>query len=331
MSHMFEVSDLNASGVQHRELCAKANQVCDSIFGERVFVRAVIEASNYCRENCTYCGMRRDNKSLPRYRLELDALRRIVFDDLPATVTDINIQTGEDPVAVREVLLPLISEISHSTSLGISVCLGTLDTRLYGELKDAGATYYIIKMETGDEEHYKKLESPGNLRERLDAIWHLHRTGWRVSSGFILGLPFQTPAIVQKTLDLLASLPLAGCSVSPFIPGESTPLAGHPMGSARQTLNAIALMRTMRPNWVIPAVSAMNLVSDTGYADALRSGANLTTINMTPPERRGDYLLYDKKRFIMKEALILRDIEKAAKRPSLTSLASYFESLNQAV
>ena len=125
----------------------------DEVFGRTVFVRGVIEVSNYCRQNCNYCGMRRDNRSLHRFRLELEMLRELVTHGLPEVITDLNIQTGEDTLGDREIVLPLIETLRREMpQLGISVCLGTLDPKLYDQLREAGASYYIIKIETGNRE-----------------------------------------------------------------------------------------------------------------------------------------------------------------------------------
>src|SRR5512135_376226 len=109
-------------------------------FGRRVFVRAVVEVSNFCRENCHYCGMRRDNRNLARTRASHEALAELLMQGRPMAVTDINIQAGEDPVAAREIVLPLVRTLRRETKLGISVCLGTLDYDIYAELKVAGAS-----------------------------------------------------------------------------------------------------------------------------------------------------------------------------------------------
>jgi len=297
-------------------LRAEAARERDRVFGRTVFVRAVVEISNFCRENCGYCGMRRDNRSLGRFRLDPDALFEQVMSDLPGCVTDLNIQAGEDPRAVREVAIPLLRKLRDQTSLGLSVCLGTLSERESDELREAGGDYYVIKIETGDPDHYRFVQAPGSLDERVETIRMLAGSGWRVSSGFVLGLPGQTPEIVDRTFDLLDSLPLAGCSVSPFIPGEETPFAGHPPESLERVLNAVASLRLRHPNWIIPAVSAMGIAGVGGYAGALRTGANLATINITPPGMREDYLIYKKDRHIMTLERVLAEIAAAGCQPS---------------
>jgi len=298
----------------------RAGALRDEVFGRQVFVRGVVEVSNFCRQNCGYCGMRRDNRDLHRFRLELEGLRELVRRGMPEIVTDLNIQTGEDTVAVREIVLPLIETIRRETRLGVSVCLGTLDHKLYDELRQAGASYYIIKIETGNAEHYRQIHAPGTFERRLEAIHYLASTGWAVSSGFILGLPGQTRAIIDETLDLLSRLPLAGASVSPFIAGEQTPFAGQPSADFETTLDCIARLRLRNPSYVIPAVSALNLVRPDGYVRALRAGANLATINLTPPANRDDYLLYKRSRHIMHEQRVRAAIAAAGCTVSPVSL-----------
>jgi biotin synthase len=309
----------------------RAGALRDEVFGREVFVRGVIEVSNFCRQNCNYCGMRRDNRSLKRFRVELESLRELVRHGLPDVITDLNIQTGEDTVGDREIVLPLIETIrKEKPHLGISVCLGTLDPKLYDELRQAGASYYIIKIETGNRDHYREVRAPGTFEKRLAAIRYLASTGWSVSSGFILGLPGQTPEHIEESLDLLSQLPLAGASVSPFIAGAQTPFAGQPTGDFESTIRCIARLRLRNPGYIIPAVSALNLVNQNGYVRALRAGANLATINLTPSINRNDYLLYKRDRFIMHEKRVTDAIAQADCTISKVSIAETMRLRNAA-
>jgi len=288
-------------------------------------MRGVVELSNFCRENCVYCGMRRENRALDRFRARLEDVSELLIHHRPSSITDLNIQTGEDPLAVREIVIPLIRRLREQTQLGISVCLGTLAESIYDELLNAGASIYIMKFEIADEAAYRRMSAPGSLAERVEHIRLLASKGWRVSSGFIAGLPGQTPQDVIKNLELADKLPLVGCSVSPFIPGEATPLHDSATGDLELTLNSMALMRLMRPDWVIPAVSALNLAGPgSGYNRGLRTGANLVTMNLTPADLRGDYLLYKRDRFIMTEEKILEALEAEKLAPSEQSLADYY-------
>jgi biotin synthase len=319
-------SELALNGAAQAALHERAAAATRRRFGENVFVRAVVEVSNFCRENCAYCGMRRDDRAIARYRAQHEQIAGLLIEHRPASVTDVNIQTGEDPVALREVVLPLIETLRRETSLGISVCLGTLTPEIYAELQNAGASIFIMKFECGDAAQYEQLEAPGTLAERLRHIRLLAENGWNVSSGFIVGLPGQTPRDLLKNLDLARMLPLHGCSVSPFIPGENTPLARGEMGNADWTLNCVSALRLMRPDWVIPAVSAFNLAAQDGYRRGLRAGANLVTINLTPVDLRGNYVIYKRDRFIMTEERVLNAISAEGLAPSKAGLADFYRS-----
>ena len=317
-------SDLVVSGMAQLAFHQRAAATTRKRFGKEVFVRAVVEVSNFCRENCAYCGMRRDNHSLTRYRAKTEQIAELLIQHRPASVTDVNIQAGEDPVAVREVVLPLIETLRRETPLGVSVCLGTLVPELYADLLSAGASIFIMKFEIGDATHYEQLEAPGNLDERLRHIRLLAENGWAVSSGFIAGLPGQTGRDLLSNVELAYSLPLSGCSVSPFIPGEDTPLARSPVANSDWTFNCVSALRLIRPDWVIPAVSAFNLAAQDGYRRGLRAGANLVTINMTPTDVREDYVIYKRDRFIMTEERVLAAIAAEGLIPSKQSLADFY-------
>jgi len=326
MRYCPDVRDLGARGSEQARLHEQAAEAAVSSFGRQVFVRGVVEVSNYCRENCLYCGMRRDNKSLVRARALHDAIAEGLIHHRPGVITDINIQTGEDPVAAGMLVLPLIRTLRRETNLGLSVCLGTLDHDIYTELKTAGASVYILKFETASATHYDKLHAPGNLTERLNHIHWLSANGWRVSSGFIAGLPGQQEADLLHNCRLAAELPVHGCSVSPFVPGEATPLSETSPGDVETTLNCMAILRLMRPDWVIPAVSALNLAQAGGYRRGLHAGANLVTINLTRGVLRRDYILYRRDRFIMDEDRVLAAISSEGLSPSRQGLAEFYRT-----
>lgn len=324
--------DLGLSGGAQEALHARARALTAGRFGRRVFVRGVVEVSNFCRENCGYCGMRRDNRDLVRFRLEVDRLAEMLIEARPAAMTDLNIQTGEDPRAVDEVVLPLIRLLRRHTPLGISVCLGTLDEGRYAALRDSGASIYIMKFEVSDPNRYRELGAPGTLEERLRHIRGLAAAGWEVSSGFIAGLPGETGADRVQNMAMAASLPLCGCSVSPFIPGVETRLSGAVAGNVEATLNGMAWLRVLRPDWVIPAVSALNLSQPgMGYRRGLRAGANLVTMNLTPEAVRNDYLLYTRDRFVMTEERVLSAIADEGLEPSTLSLVGHYATAPRAL
>jgi biotin synthase len=316
---------LAVRGGGQAQLHERAQVAVTTQFGRGVFVRGVVELSNFCRHNCHYCGMQRERKDLHRYRINLEILQELLIHHCPSFITDINLQAGEDPKAVREIALPLIRELRARTQLGISVGLGTLDAKLADELRAAGATFYILKFETANPRLYEQLEAPGTLALRCQAIRRLAATGWNVSSGFIAGLPGETPDDLADALRLIAELPLVGASVSPFIPGADTPLAGAPGGDIETALNCVALLRLRHPDRIIPAVSAFGRDNAEGYVRALRAGANLATLNLTPVEWRDRYPIYDSKRWIMDEDRLMGALAAADREPNSTSLASFLK------
>jgi biotin synthase len=318
---------LGMEGAVQAQFHARAAEMARRRFGHEVFVRGVVEISNYCRENCAYCGMRRSNRDLARYRARAEQLAELLVEHRPESMTDVSLQGGEDPVAAREIALPLIRILRRETPLGIILCLGTLDAALYDELQEAGASVYILKFEMADGSFYERMEAPGTLAERLHHIRLLASRGWYVSSGFIAGLPGQSHEQLLANLHQSRQLPLRGCSVSPFIPGGQTPLEGAPLAGVDLTLNCMAMLRMLRPDWVIPAVSALNLAGPReGYRRGLRTGANLATINLTPSDFRGDYVLYKRDRFIMTEERILQAIGAEGLVPSRRSLVEHYQA-----
>jgi biotin synthase len=327
MAYSAKVDDLTARGAKQTALHERAAAVALESFGRKVFVRAVIEVSNFCRENCCYCGMRRDNHNLARARARHDELAELIIHHRPAAVTDVNIQAGEDPVAAREIVRPLVRTLRRETNLGISVCLGTLDYAVYDELKAAGASVYILKFETADAQRYNQLQAPGSLATRLEHIRWLSAHGWKVSSGFIAGFPGQSESELLNNLRLAGELPLRGSSVSPFVSGNDTPLAGATPGDVEITLNCMAVLRLLRPDWVIPAVSALNLAqAGSGYRRGLRAGANMVTINLTPPDLQRNYVIYKRDRYIMDEERVLSAIAAEGFHPSRQSLADFYQN-----
>lgn len=307
----------------------KATLLRDEVFGRKAIVRAVIEFSNYCRQNCSYCGMRRSNQKLSRNRLLKDDIRRLVYDHLPRSVTDISFQAGEDPKAVEEILLPLVDEFSRNLPHGITLCLGNLPRNSLEQLYQAGARYYILKMESANAEHFHDIRAPGGrLAKRIEVIRTLKEVGFHVSSGIIYGLPGQTDNMVEEFFDLLTQLPLSGASVSPFIAGDMTPFNNQPNADIVATQNCLAALRVKFPRYIIPAVSAYSILDPEGYVNALRFASNLVTINMTPEHDREGYPIYRSKRTIMHEQRVLRALDEADMTPSAEGLLSYLDILS---
>jgi biotin synthase len=268
---------ITAEGSAQQQLHAQAAAIRDRVFRRSVVVRGVIEIANFCRVNCDYCPMRRDNtRQNTRYVLESDAILSAARAIRDAGVNVVVFQGGEIPQTTRVLLdvLPKVRQL-FDDRVEILLGLGVKHEAEYRALKERGADTYIVKHETAD------------------AV--LHRD------------------IRKQDLDvrLAHSLGVHMCSASPFVPTADTPIAGAAPGSVSRTLNMIATMRIVNPAWLIPTVSALEQQSAGGQGAGLRAGANVITVNFTPPDKRRDYLIYGGTRHIVGTEHVRRQLNLA--------------------
>ncbi|MDR2880968.1 MAG: radical SAM protein [Azoarcus sp.] len=250
-----------------------------------------MEISNHCRQNCLYCGLRRGNRRLRRYRMDgaaifdaAKAVKRVGF----GTVV---LQSGEDSGLSAEAVAELVERIKRDLGLAVTLSLGEWDRATYALWRRSGADRYLLKLETMEEMQYARLRPGRRLSERLNALMHLRDLGYEVGSGLITGLPEETEESLDRGLEGLASLELDMLSVSPFIPHPETPLKGHPPGDVTTNLYAMALGRKLMPEAHIPVTSALGLQGDAVRLAALEV-ADVLMLSLTPPEVRGDYAIY---------------------------------------
>ncbi|MCG8554037.1 MAG: radical SAM protein [Proteobacteria bacterium] len=275
----------------------KACQIRDKVLGRSVFLRGVIEFSNVCVRNCLYCGMRASNRDLRRYQMDAGSLvaaaQEIRADGLGIAM----IQGGDDLAYDTGELARAVSEVRR-LGLTVLLCIGDRPLQHYELFRAAGAEQAIVKFETSNAELYKQMRPHNSLEDRLELIRGLAAMGYSVSSGCILGLPGSTTSDSIRDLELVKELPLFAASVSPFIPGPSTPLSGYASPPLDSVLDFIAGMRLENPDLLIPAVSALNALATNegrktlGLALGLQAGANVVTVNYTPNDARGDYIIY---------------------------------------
>jgi biotin synthase len=303
---------ITAGGSEQRQLHAQAAAIRDRVFRRTVVVRGVIEITNVCRVNCDYCPMRRDNtRQNTPYTLHRDAILSAARAVRDAGVNVIVFQGGETPQTTRLLLdvLPKVRELFDDrveTLLG----LGVKSEADYRALKESGADTYIMKHETSDAVLHRRIRQE-DLDVRLTAIRLLLRLGYRVGSGCIVGLPDQTLESLADDILLAHSLGVHMCSASPFVPTADTPMAAAAAGSIARTLNMIATMRIVNPEWLIPTVSALEQQSAGGQGAGLRAGANVITVNFTPPEQRRNYLIYGGTRHIVEIEHARRQLDTA--------------------
>ena len=303
---------ITAEGSAQQQLHAQAAAIRDRVFRRSVVVRGVIEIANFCRVNCDYCPMRRDNtRQNTRYVLESDAILSAARAIRDAGVNVVVFQGGEIPQTTRVLLdvLPKVRQL-FDDRVEILLGLGVKHEAEYRALKERGADTYIVKHETADAVLHRDIRKQ-DLDVRLNAIRTLLRLGYRVGSGCIVGLPGQALESLADDILLAHSLGVHMCSASPFVPTADTPIAGAAPGSVSRTLNMIATMRIVNPAWLIPTVSALEQQSAGGQGAGLRAGANVITVNFTPPDQRRNYLIYGGTRHIVGTEHVRRQLNMA--------------------
>jgi biotin synthase len=270
----------------------EADRVRQKYVGDAVHLRGLVEFSNYCRCNCCYCGLRRDNREVHRYRLEPEEIVQTALFAAELGYGTVVLQSGEDPYFSAEIIEQIILEIKKKTALAITLSVGERTEEDYTIWRQAGADRYLLRHETADPTLYSSLHPGRKLEERIGCLKSLHRLGFEVGSGFMVGLPGQGPDTLAADLLLLQKLDVDMLGIGPFIPSPQTPLDREAGGSFEQTVNMVALARLILPLANIPATTAMGTLSAEGREITLKAGANVVMPNVTPTKYRSLYQIY---------------------------------------
>lgn len=284
---------LSASSEDERQLLYDAaDEVRKKIVGDPVHLRGIIEFSNYCRQNCHYCGLRRDNPKLPRYRMSLDEIFEVAKGASKIGYKTFVLQSGEDPWYTGEMIADLVRRIKKELGTAITLSLGERETSEYALWREAGADRYLLKHETTDEELFQKLRPGTTFQHRLNCLETLKKLGYQVGSGFIIGLPGQTLETLANDILLLRDLEVDMAGMGPLIPNPATPLADCNLGSVEMTLNCIAVARLVVREVHLPATTALATRDPWGRQKGLRAGGNVIMPDVTPPSFRKRYEIY---------------------------------------
>lgn len=278
-------------------LFARAREVRSRRFGNRAYLRAVIEFANNCRCNCHYCGMRRDNTSLERFRLDAAAILEAAGMAAGEGIGTFFLQSAETEEYDAGWLADIIREIS-GMGMNVLLCVGARDESDLDLWREAGASKFILKHETSDPGLFASMKPGLGLAERIGWLRTLKRHGYSIGSGPLLGLPGQTLASLVDDLLLLKDLDVDMSSVSVFLPAAGTPLAGSPTGDVDLALRFVAAMRIFLERTLIPATSTFERLRPGGQLACFEAGANVITVNMTPPAHRDGYELYTRRYFV---------------------------------
>ncbi len=278
-------------------LLRAADQARLPYYGHRVFFRGLVEFSNVCRMDCYYCGLRRGNKGVRRYRLSPEEILCCVRAGRERGFHSFVLQGGEDGVYNGGQMVNVVERIkAEFPGAALTLSMGELPPEMYKRLRQAGADRYLLRHETADAAHFARLHPPAQtLDSRKRCLFALKELGFQVGAGFMAGSPGQTFETLAQDMLFLKALQPEMVGIGPFLPQSDTPFAGEPPGSLSLTLTMLALVRLLLPQAMLPATTALGTLVPGGRELGLRAGANVVMPNLTPTERRGDYLLYDGK------------------------------------
>lgn len=278
-------------------LAQLALQTRRQVYGEDVYIRGLIEVTNHCKNDCYYCGIRRSNACVRRYRLtEAEILQRCALG-YGLGLRSFVLQGGEDPLLSPDAVAGLVRRIKDQCpGSAVTLSLGEYSREIYQLWFEAGADRYLLRHETANPQHYQILHPPRQtLENRLRCLQDLKDIGYQVGCGFMVGSPGQTLEHLAEDLMLLQTFQPHMVGIGPFIPQKNTPFAGTPAGSLAQCLFLLSLVRLLLPAVLLPATTALGSIHPQGRELGLLSGANVCMPNLSPPQVRGDYALYDNK------------------------------------
>lgn len=293
-SDLIELLSVN-SKEEMELLFKKAKNVKESYFENQIHLRGIIEFSNYCRQDCYYCGIRLENENVNRYRMKDDEIMHSVSMIYSAGIKTIVLQSGEDLFYDIDKIEYLIKNIKLNYDVAITLSLGERTFKEYDTWKNAGADRYLLKHETANPNIYYDIHPYQNFDERIEHLKYLKKIGFQVGSGNIVGLPGQTIEDIADDILLCKELDCDMASFSPFIPAVDTPFNKHENCSIDLNLKTMAVSRIYLNDVHIPATTALSTLSPDGRERGLKAGANVIMPTYTPNDYRFNYLIYRNK------------------------------------
>jgi len=281
-----------------REYAAElARDVSFIHFGKSVYIRGIIEFSNYCRCNCLYCGLRKDNLNVHRYRLDVEEIMNCCKCGYALGFRTFVLQSGEDKWYTDQRMTDIVRTI-HSTypDCAITLSIGELSYSSYKKFFDAGANRFLLRHETATPSHYEKLHPmQQTLENRLQCLENLKEIGYQIGAGMMVGSPYQTTKHLVNDLIYMEKIKPQMIGIGPFLPHHETPFRDFKAGSIELTLLLLSVIRLMHPRVLLPATTALEIAKKCGRIDGIFAGANVIMPNISPQVVRRDYMLYDNK------------------------------------
>lgn len=293
-----EALQLIREGAEYKDkLFALAQRAAQQSFGRSIFVRGLIEFTNYCKNDCYYCGIRRSNKNAARYRLTRDEILECCRAGYALGFRTFVLQGGEDYTYSDGDIAAIVRAIKQQhPDCAVTLSIGERSRETYKLWKEAGADRYLLRHETADFNHYARLH-PAELsaESRQSCLYTLKELGYQAGAGFMVGSPYQTAKNLADDLMFLQKLRPQMIGIGPFIPHHDTPFKDEPAGSVELTLVLLAILRLLFPHVLLPATTALGTLCPGGRVLGIKAGANVIMPNLSPQNVRGKYLLYDNK------------------------------------
>lgn len=297
-----EIVEILKNDTVNELLFDTADKVRKQYVGDEVHLRGLIEFSNICRCNCFYCGLRKDNTAVQRYRMALEEILLLAQKAKDFGYKTVVLQSGEDAYFDTDKMCRIIQEIKE-LDLALTLSIGEKSYEEYKAYKDAGADRYLLRIETTDRELYKKLHPSMSFENRVRCLNDLKTLGFEVGTGCLVGLPHQSDESLARDILFFKNIDADMIGLGPFIPSPQTPLQNENGGTLIKALKVMALTRLLLPDINIPATTAMETLQENGRMLALKSGANVVMPNVTDEECKQKYTIYPGKAGLNNTAL----------------------------
>ncbi len=278
-------------------LAQKARACCEETYGKGIYIRGLIEFTNYCKNNCYYCGLRCENSHVTRYRLTEEEILSCCREGYALGYRTFVLQGGEDPCFTPQRVADLVQSIKGEfPQCAVTLSVGEQSRETYALWRKAGADRYLLRHETANENHYRLLHPQSMaLARRKQCLWDLKDLGYQVGAGMMVGSPHQTLEHLAEDLCFLQELQPHMVGIGPFIPQKDTPFGLESAGSVDLTVYLLSMVRLMLPKVLLPATTALATLHEKGREKGILAGANVCMPNLTPSQQREHYALYDNK------------------------------------
>lgn len=300
------------------ELFETADKIRKKFYGNKVYLRGLIEFTNYCKNGCFYCGINNKNQNVKRYRLDKETILNCCKEGFRLGFKTFVLQGGEDPFFDDDKIVDIIKSIKERyPECALTLSMGEKKRESYKKYFDAGADRYLLRHETASKEHYNKLH-PKNMsyENRIRCLNDLKEIGFQTGAGFMVGSPYQTYENLAKDLLFIKNLKPQMVGIGPFIPQKETIFCSEKQGSLTLTLTMLSLTRILLPNVLLPSTTALGTIDKKGRMMGIKCGCNVIMPNLSPMDSRKNYQLYDNKPFIGNETcenlkILKNEIEEA--------------------